>query len=274
MVIQSFYIIAWRGGQHIYSRTWVESTANPVLLSGLLASLEIMALNLTSEYVNVITLKNSRFFFLIDEPNRLLFVFITDLTEESPRFRDYLELLNKRFVEMFDPSSKNSLSYPPLLDGYAREVYTQVVDNLVANWEKGETSLLDARIMDVLDVFTLFFNAALQRFLDKATRKQHWGRLQDIFQDNTLTDHPFHHLAVSKEGVVDYIALNPNELEYNRMLSALTTTLRNLVLLLQEIHTKESYQNLFFKYFVPLIRSEVDRLKAYQLAEALVIELL
>jgi hypothetical protein len=245
-----------------------------VLLSGLLASLEIMALNLTSEAVNIITLKNSRFFFLIDEPNKLIFVFITDLTEESPRFRDYLELLNKRFVEMFDPGSQSSLTYPPLVTGYAKEVYTQVVDNLVANWEKGETSLLDARIMDVLDVFTLFFNAALQRFLDKPLREQHWGRIQDIFHDNTLTDHPFHHLTVSKDGLVEYNALNPNELEYPRMLTALTTTLRSLVTLLQEVHTMESYQNLFFQYFAPLIRSEVARLRAYQLAEALVIELL
>lgn len=274
MVIQSFYIIAWRGGQHIYSRTWVESTTNPVLLSGLLASLEIMALNLTSEYVNVVTLKNSRFFFLIDESNKLLFVFITDLKEDAPRFRDYLELLNRRFVEMFNPSARDSLGSTPLLDNYAQEVYTQIVDNMVANWEKGETSLLDARIMDVLDVFTLFFNAALQRFLDKATRETHWERIRDIFHDNTLTDHPFHHLSVSPEGVVDYSSLNPNELEHDRMLKALTIILREVVAILQEIHPQEAYQNLFFKYFVPLIRSETDRLKAYQLAEALVIELI
>lgn len=274
MVIHSFYIISWKSGQHIYNRTWVESDANPVLLSGLLASLEIMALDLTSEYVNVVTLKNSRFFFLIDEPNRLLFVFITDTTEDAPRFRDYLGLLKRRFVEMFSPASRDPSGVTPLLDDYAHKVYNEVVDRLVDKWEKGETSLLDVRIMDVLDVFTLFFNAALQRFLNTESREKHWGRIRDIFHDNTLTDHPFHHLNVTPEGVVDYNKLNPNELEYDRMLRALNKIIREVVALLHEVHSQESYQTLFFQYFVPLIRGETARLKAYQLVDSLVIEIL
>ncbi len=274
MVIQSFYIVAWRGGQHIYSRTWTESDINPVLLSGLLASLELMALNLTSEYVNVVTLKNSRFFFLIDEPNKLLFVFITDTTEESPRFQEYLKLLNERFVKMFNPRRRDETDPRPLMDEYACNLFDNIVDTLVANWEKGETSLVDARIMDTLDVFSLFYNAALQRFLDQSTRETHWGRIHDIFHDNTLTNHPFHHLSITPNGVVDYNHLNPNELEYNRMLRALNKILRELVTLLHKVYSPESYQTLFFEYFVPLIHGEKIRLKTYQLIDSLVLELI
>jgi hypothetical protein len=245
-----------------------------VLLSGLLASLELMALNLTSEYVNVVTLKNSRFFFLVDEPNRLLFVFITDITEDSPRFQEYLSLLNQRFVEMFNPQRHDEKDPKPLMDDYAHTLFDKVVDNLVASWEKGETSLIDARIMDTLEVFSLFYNAALQRFLDKAAREQHWGRIHDIFHDNTLTDHPFHHLSVTQDGVVDYSALNPNELDFDRMLKALTKILREVVTLLHKVHSPESYKSLFFEYFVPLIHGEKARLKAYHLIDSLVLELI
>ena len=63
--------------------------------------MEHMAQQVAAQHVNVVNMKDRRFFFQIDETNGLLLVFITDVSESSARFRKYLSLLNKKFVKMF-----------------------------------------------------------------------------------------------------------------------------------------------------------------------------
>ena len=94
-------MIGLREGFPLYTRKWTHSDVDSALLSGFLASMEHMAQQVAADHVNVVNLKNRRFFFQIDEPNGLLLVFVTDASESLARFRKYLSLLNKQFVKMF-----------------------------------------------------------------------------------------------------------------------------------------------------------------------------
>jgi hypothetical protein len=270
LAIHSFYVIAWESGMHFYSRTWVKMGKDPVLLSGLMASLEMMAKSITSQYVNIITLEDSRFFFRVDEKHKVLFVLITDISQEESRFKEYLDILSTRFLQIFHTHLD---SLQPLEGSHPTQAYDELVDSLVSGWAQGESSLDKAKAMDVLEVFSLFFNVYLQKFLTKEMREQHWGSIQTIFQEN-IPGTPQHRLSISQESGVNYSIGDLHSINYALMLDALSRTFVQLLSFVQQVITKRSYEALYFAYVIPLLRSERTRLIAYNLFEPLVMLLL
>ena len=243
---------------------------DPVLLSGLMASLEMMAKNITSQYVNTITLEESRFFFRVDEKHKVLFVLITDISKEESRFKEYLDILSTRFLQIFHTDLE---SMQPIEGNRPTQAYDELVDSLVSGWEQGESTLDRAKAMDVLEVYSLFFNVFLQKFLTKEMREQHWDTIQTIFKDNHPGTPP-HRLSISLESGVNYSVEDLQSVNYTLMLDSLSGILTQLLTLIQKIITKRSYEALYFAYIIPLIRSEQSRLLAYNLYEPLVMLLL
>ncbi len=256
---------------HLYNRTWVKMGKDPVLLSGLMASLEMMAQNIASQYVNTIILEDSRFFFRVDEKNKVLFVFITDITGDESRFKQYLDLLSTRFLQIFH---SNLESLQPLQGTLPTQAFDELADSLVSGWEQGETTLDKAKAMDVLEVYSLFLNVFLQKFLTKEMRDHHWTSIQAIFKDNIPGSVPLHRLTVSPQNGVQYGIGDLQSVNFTLMLDSLSRTLISLINFITKTITKRSYQALYFGYIIPLIRSEQARLNAYNLFEPLVMLLL
>ena len=256
---------------HLYSRVWVKTGKDPVLLSGLMASLEMMAMNITSQYVNTITLEDSRFYFRINEKHKVLFVFITEAVGDESRFKEYLGILSTRFIQVFH---SNLGSMQPLEGTLPTQAFNELADSLVSGWEQGEITLDKVRAMDVLEVYSLFFNIFIQKFLTEEMRENYWGSIQAIFQDNVSGSVPLHRLSISRQGGVEYSIGDLQSVNYTLMLDSLSRTLNELLGFIQKVITPRSYQALYFGYILPLIRSEKSRLIAYNLFESLVMQLL
>lgn len=271
MTIHSFYVISWPGGQPLYNRRWLEAVNHPALLSGLVTSLELMALNLTSQHVNVVTMKESRFFFQIDEGNGVLCVFITSLSEGTEMLQEYLNILNRRFVELFGSQKGKEVIIPNL---QKMQAFDRVVDDLVANWEAAEVGLVDVKILDVLDIFTHFFNAILQKLITEDNRRTHWTKIEEIFRLNIRNSPPLRKLVVDSRGFVNYDEINFVKIDYGKMVKILGKTLHELLLFVQEIISPQEYHTLFYDNILPLIKFEMKRLLEYQLVSSLVVEIL
>ena len=69
MTVHSFYVVGLEEGFPLYSRKWTQSDVDSALLSGFLASMEHMAQQVAAQHVNVVNMKDRRFFFQIDEAN-------------------------------------------------------------------------------------------------------------------------------------------------------------------------------------------------------------
>ncbi len=272
MAIHSFYVIAWEAGQPLYSRTWVEISGNPTLLSGLLASLELLSIRITGQHVNFVNLKDYRFYFKVDETNDILLVFITDTTEDSPRFQEYLEILNQRFLEIFRGAS---YSVPVFQQDETRiKIFDELVDSLVSNWESAEITLRTAKVMDVLEVFTLFYNVCLQKMLTAQSRMTYYPDIQDIFRRNTTEDPVMRLMTVNRQGVVFFDQVDPERVNLIKLPGILFSILRELITLIRRTRRRESYEELFFEHLVPLLKTQWQRLQAYELTADLVMELI
>lgn len=272
MVVHSFHIVTWQGGAPLFTKTWTETVKDPALLSELLANLEGMAKNLTSIAPSHIILGELQLIFHVDEANGLLFVFVTDVDAKVERWSEYLALLNKRFIEMF----KNLL--PSIIeserDEYQLSTFEQVVEKYVANWEVAEYGLLSAKVIDTLDLYSLFFNTILQKFLNEKMRLENWDTIGRIFQNQIAPNSPLSGLALHPDGNVFFDKINVENIDYTRMLKTLGRILRNLFALTQQLLSTETYQNLFFTHMIPLISSERDRLTTWELTSHLVMEIL
>jgi len=271
LTIHSFYVISWPGGQPLYNRRWLEAANHPALLSGLMTGLELMALNLTSQHVNVVTMKENRFFFQIDEGNGVLCVFITDLAEGTETLQEYLNILNRRFIELFGSQKGKEVIMPNLQKVRA---FDRVVDDLVANWEAAEVGLVDVKIVDVLDVFTHFFNTILQKLLTEDNRSTHWTKIQEIFHSNIRNSPALTKLVVDSRGFVNYDKIDFVKIEYDQMVKILCKTLKELLFFVQEIISSQEYHTLFYDNILPLIKFEMKRLLEYQLVASLVVGIL
>lgn len=249
----------------------MEISDHPALLSGLLTSLELMAINLTSQHVNVVTMKECRFFFQKDEENGVLLVFLTDITESAEMFQGYLDILNRRFIKLFGSQKEKGKDQPNLLKVQA---FDRVVDDLVASWEAAEVGLVDVQIMDVLDVFTHFFNTILQKFLTPEQREKHWTDIKDIFRLNIKNAPALSDLVVEAQGFVNYDKINLLKIDYDQMVKILNTILQKLLLFVQTIITPQDYHTLFYTHILPLIKFEVKRLLEYQLITPLVTKII
>lgn len=272
MAIHSFYVIAWDAGQPLYHRTWVEVSENPTLLSGLLASLELLALKITAQHVNEVTMRDSRFFFKVDEENGLLLVFITDIAEDPTRFSDYLDMLHKRFLETFDDIS----SHIPMNERDPRRsrVFDELVDSLISHWETAEATLRSAKIMDILDVFVQFYNITLQKVLSERSRDMHLPDIEQIFRTHLKTDPALRSITVDLHGVVSYDHVEPEQVRITSLVDTLHVILKELITLARRTRRRETYETLFFKYYAPTIKAEEKRIKEYDLTKKLVMELL
>jgi len=232
-----------------------------------------MALHIASQHVNVVTMKNYRFFFQIDSEHGLLLVFVTDTSENPSRFRKYLAILNRQFVEKFRDQLRST---PPsrLASVGIFTSFNEFVDNLVTSWALGEATLTAAKVMDVLEVYTLFFNTILQKFLDEEKRKAHWEEIQEIFQRNIEGNPALSPLHADPRGVVYYDEVDPQQVSYPKLRKVLHRILAGLLSLTRRTLPRQTYQSLVFEHIGPLLRAERRRLKAYQLTMPLVMEIL
>ncbi|MFX0169789.1 MAG: hypothetical protein ACFE89_10590 [Candidatus Hodarchaeota archaeon] len=272
MAIHSFYVIAWDSGHPLYHRTWVEIAEHPTLLAGLIASVELLALKLTKQHVNVVTLRDYRFFFKVDEENGLLMVFITDFVADPTRFSDYLDMLHSRFIETFD----NPSSHIPIdqRDPRRAKVFDELVDSLVSHWETGEVTLRAAQVMDILDVFTQFYNITLQRVLTERTREMYLSDIQRIFSIHLQADPALRPMKLNDQGMVIYDQLDPAQVNRDTIIDILSIVLKELISLVRRTRRRQSYETLFFEHYAPLIKEEYGRLEEYGLMKKLVMELL
>ncbi len=272
MAIHSFYVIAWDSGQPLYNRTWVEVAENPTLLSGLLASVELLALKITSQHVDMVTMKNSRFFFKVDDENGLLLVFITDVADDPTRFGDYLDMLHNRFLENFsDITSHIPVSQR---DSRRASVFDELVDSLISHWETGEASLRTAKVMDLFDIFTQFYNITLQKIITSRSREMHFNDIQRIFSTHLKADPALRPVSVDKHGVVSFDKVDPDRVRILDLIDTLSIILKELVAIARRARRRQSYESLFFEYYAPLIKSEQERIEEYELQKKLVMELL
>ena len=272
MAIHSFYVIAWDSGQPLYHRTWVEVTENPTLLSGLLASVELLALKITSQNVDMVTMRNSRFFFKVDEENGILLVFITDIVDDPTRFGDYLDMLHERFLENFSDVT----SHVPVFqrDPRRARVFDELVDTLISHWETGEASLRVAKIMDLLDVFTQFYNVTLQKIITDRAREMHFTDIQRILSTHLKVDPALRPVTMDKHGVISFDQVNPDRVKIQGLVDILSIILKELVAIARRARRRQSYEALFFQHYAPLIKSEQERIEEYELQKKLVMELL
>jgi hypothetical protein len=272
MAIHSFYVIAWDSGQPLYSRTWVEVTDNPTLLSGLLASVELLALKITQQHVDMVTMVDSRFFFKVDDENRILLVFITDLTDDPTRFGRYLDMLHTRFLENF---SDISLHVPMFqLDPQRKRVFDELVDSLISHWETGEASLRTAKVIDLFDVFTQFYNITLQKVISERSREMHFTDIQRILSTHLKADRALRPVTIDKSGVISFDEVDPERVNLQGLDGILSVILKELVAIARRTRRRQSYEALFFEHFVPLIKAEQKRIEEYELQKKLVMELL
>ncbi|MFX1476119.1 MAG: hypothetical protein ACFFCO_11670 [Promethearchaeota archaeon] len=272
--IRGFYIAGWKSGKHIFSRTWWETEYDPMLLSSLMTSLEMMALNLTSEQVNLIALENSRFFFKLDKESQLLFILTTGLSKSTAKYYAYLDYLSKYFLEHYRPVLTESTVSALVLEEQTEKRIATIVDTFVDHWEKAEKNLIEVKVQDVLEIYSLFFSTIIMKCLDEQTRRSYWSYITQVLQDNPLSTNSADSLLMVLPGIVNYEELGVSSLEYEFMLKRLNKILRSLVVLAKQVHSPEHYQSMFFQHIVPMIQLEHQRLKTYQLNDLLVMHLL
>jgi hypothetical protein len=272
MAIHSFYVIAWDSGQPLYSRTWVEVADNPTLLSGLLASVELLALKITEQHVDMVTMRNSRFFFKVDNENGILLVFITDIADDPTRFGDYLDMLHNRFLENFSDVSSHIPVYQR--DPRRASVFDELVDSLISHWETAEASLRAAKIMDLFDLFTQFYNVTLQHVLTDRSREMHFTDIQRILSTHLKADRALRLVTLDKHGVISFDQVDPDRVKLQGLDDILSTILKELVAIVRRTRRRQSYETLFFEHYVPLIKVEQARIEEYDLQKKLVMELL
>lgn len=273
LTVHSFYVVGLREGFPLYSRKWTQSDVDSALLSGFLASMEHMAQQVAAQHVNVVNMKDRRFFFQIDEQNSLLLVFITDVSESPSRFRKYLGILNKQFVGMFQ-NQLDELHEDGTTDTNLFASFDEFIDDLVLTWWMGETTVSAAKVMDVFEIFTLFYNTVLQRFLTDVSRRTYNTEIQNIFETNMQKIPALVGIFIDKTGVVTYDAIDPQQIKYTKFRNVLFDIFHELITLTRKTMPKQTYQALVFDHISPLIRTEQDRLKTYSLTEKIVMEIL
>jgi hypothetical protein len=273
LTVHSFYVVGLREGFPLYSRKWSQSDVDSALLSGFLASMEHMAQQVAAQHVNVVNMKDRRFFFQIDEKNSLLLVFITDVSESTSRFRKYLGLLNKKFVKMFQEQIKE-LHEDGTTDTALFKSFDEFIDDLVLTWWIGETTVSAAKVMDIFEVFVHFYNTVLQQFLTEVSRRTYNTEIQKIFKNNMIKIPAIVGIHIDQTGVVNYDSIDPQQIKYPTFRNVLFEIFHELILLTRKTMPKQTYQSLVFEHVSPLIRTEQNRLKTYSLTEKIVMEIL
>ncbi|MFX1563427.1 MAG: hypothetical protein ACFFDP_08985, partial [Promethearchaeota archaeon] len=282
LTVHSFFVISLPEGFPLYSRRWTigtkstkanNSTVETNLLSGLLASIQNMAQYVTSQHVNMVNLKNYRFFYQIDEKNGLLLVFMADPSDSPSRVRKYMSIVNDKFVEMFHEKIVMVHEKATFSSTFFAS-FDKFIDNLITTLWMGEGTLKAAKAMDVLEIYILFFNTILQQFLTEKTRKAHLPEIQSIFKKHVTKITSLQTMYVHPSGVIYHEAIDSRQIKYQKLRKILSNIFHDFMTLIKQIIPKRTYQTLVFKHLGLLIRTEQSRLKAYSLIGTLMMEIM
>jgi hypothetical protein len=138
----------------------------------------------------------------------------------------------------------------------------------------GETTVSAAKVMDVFEVFTLFYNTILQQFFTEVTRRTYVKEIQRIFETKMEGIPALTGIKIDKTGVVTYDSIDPQQVKYTKFRNVLFGIFHELMVLTRKTMPKQTYHSLVFEHISPLIRTEQKRMKTYSLTEKIVMEIL
>ena len=176
-----------------------------------------------------------------------------------------MKLFRKQIDELHDKGTTDTNLF---------KSFDDFIDNLVLTWWMGESTVTAAKVMDVFEIFTLFYNTILQNFLTDVSRRTYDTDIQKILQTNAEKIPQLKGFHMDASGVVNYDSIDPQQIKYPRFRQILLKTFHELLILARKTMPKQTYQSLVFEHISPLIRVEQDRMKTYALTEKLVMEIL
>jgi hypothetical protein len=102
----------------------------------------------------------------------------------------------------------------------------------------------------------------------------HFTDIQRILSTHLKGDRALRPVTIDKSGVISFDEVDPERVNLQGLDDILSVILKELVAIARRTRRRQSYEALFFEHYVPLIKTEQNRIEEYELQKKLVMELL
>lgn len=255
-------------GRNLVARAYEETDVDMDLIAPFLSATHTFIDRASNEALKTIDTESSRYVWVGNE--HLLFVMIVSKAARIGHMRFLLDYALEEFMKRMIPEGEDLGQVLQKWHGHPQTfaAFGKFLDELVAQYEVTDDSLLTGKSMDCLEVHNHIFRNLMRMDIDSKTRKQLVKTLKKEIEP-LIEKYPF--LAtVPIDGagieVLDIDIIN-HDIPYKTLREALEELFKTVANCVRTTIDKRKYHSVLLNHVMPYVKGDLRRLQTYAILD-------
>ncbi|MCF2135986.1 MAG: hypothetical protein K9W43_01990 [Candidatus Thorarchaeota archaeon] len=266
--ILGIWVIERDTGRNLVARAYEETDVDMDLIAPFLSATHTFIDRASNEALKTIDTESSRYVWVGNE--HLLFVMIVSKAARIGHMRFLLDYALEEFMKRMIPEGEDLGQVLQKWHGHPQTfaAFGKFLDELVAQYEVTDDSLLTGKSMDCLEVHNHIFRNLMRMDIDSKTRKQLVKTLKKEIEP-LIEKYPF--LAtVPIDGagieVLDIDIIN-HDIPYKTLREALEELFKTVANCVRTTIDKRKYHSVLLNHVMPYVKGDLRRLQTYAILD-------
>ena len=268
--ILGVWVIERGSGRNLVSRAYSDAVKLDMdLIAPFLSATHTFIDKASNETLRTIDTETNRYVW--EANDQLLFVMVVTKAARLGHMRFMLEYALREFMNSQVPDGstvENVLSEwhgsPTTFKKFGR-----FIDELVAQYEETDESLVAGKSMDCLEVYAHLFRAILDVKTTKANKRKITDRVLALMEP-MMDKHEFLTQIPISENGIEVLSIDIYSVSYQHLRDTLEELLRILAKATREVTTVKVYRDMVFDKVMPYVKRDIQRLQTYAILDDVV----
>jgi hypothetical protein len=268
--ILGVWVIERGSGRNLVSRAYSDAVKLDMdLIAPFLSATHTFIDKASNETLRTIDTETNRYVW--EANDELLFVMVVTKAARLGHMRFMLEYALREFMNSQVPDGStigNVLSQwhgsPSTFKKFGR-----FIDELVAQYEETDESLVAGKSMDCLEVYAHLLRAILDVKTAKANKRKIVDRVLALMEP-MMDKHEFLTQIPISENGIEVLSIDVYSVTYQHLRDTLEEILRILAKATKEVVTPKAYRDVIFDRVMPYVKRDIQRLQTYAILDDVV----
>jgi hypothetical protein len=268
--ILGVWVIERGSGRNLVSRAYSDAVKLDMdLIAPFLSATHTFIDKASNETLRTIDTETNRYVW--EANDKLLFVMVVTKAARIGHMRFMLEYALREFMNTQIPEGSSIDNVLNKWHGSpsAFKKFGGFIDELVAQYEETDESLVAGKSMDCLGIYSHLFRAILGIRTTKANKRKIIDRV--IAQLEPLMDkHEFVRKVPMDQNGIEVLSIDVHSITYQNLRDALEEILRVLAKASKEFSSTKAYHEMIFDRVMPYVKRDIQRLQTYAILDDVV----
>lgn len=268
--ILGMWVIERQSGRNLVSRAYSDAVKLDMdLIAPFLSATHTFIDKASSETLRTIDTETNRYVW--EANDQLLFVMVVTKAARIGHMRFMLEYTLREFMSTQVPEGATIESMLNTWHGSPStfKKFGFFIDELVAQYEETDESLVAGKSMDCLEVYSHLFRGILKIKTTKANKRKIIDRVLGLLEP-LMDKHEFLTQMPIDQNGIEVLSIDVYSVTYQHLRDTLEEILRVLAKATREFSSTKAYHEMIFDKVMPYVKRDIQRLQTYAILDDVV----